>query len=354
MSHADGRPRVGFACAYTPLPLLHAAGCEPYRILPLGEAPDKAGEILHDNLCPHVKRVLDRKLAGDLPELAGVVFMNSCDAMRRLANAWESTEPRQSVTLVDLPVAGGDAAVAYLAGELRRLADVLGAWSGQPVRAAAIAESAKAYTRLTELLTRLSRRAAEGTLAGGRSTVQAWLNRAVTEPLEEVAAGLSAALTAPPDAPARFAPVPVMVIGNVLPDPEALAFVESCGARVVDDDLCTGKRQVTPFVVDAGADVWTQLARQTLARPACPRTLAPSTPGSFAEDAVERARASGASGVIAHVMKFCDPYLARLPALRVTFREADLPLLVLEGDCTLRSLGQQRTRVEAFVELLAC
>ena len=31
---------------------------------------------------------------------------------------------------------------------------------------------------------------------------------------------------------------------------------------------------------------------------------------------------------------------------------AGLPLLVLEGDCTSRSLGQQTTRIEAFVEML--
>jgi benzoyl-CoA reductase/2-hydroxyglutaryl-CoA dehydratase subunit BcrC/BadD/HgdB len=38
--------------------------------------------------------------------------------------------------------------------------------------------------------------------------------------------------------------------------------------------------------------------------------------------------------------------------VREALREAGLPLLVLEGDCSLRSLGQQRTRIEAFVEML--
>jgi benzoyl-CoA reductase/2-hydroxyglutaryl-CoA dehydratase subunit BcrC/BadD/HgdB len=78
----------------------------------------------------------------------------------------------------------------------------------------------------------------------------------------------------------------------------------------------------------------------------------PSRPGRLAELVVAAARASGARGVIGHVLKFCDPYLARLPAVREALREARLPLLVLEGDCSLRSLGQQRTRIEAFVEML--
>nr|MBL0712275.1 2-hydroxyacyl-CoA dehydratase [Desulfobacterales bacterium] len=57
-------------------------------------------------------------------------------------------------------------------------------------------------------------------------------------------------------------------------------------------------------------------------------------------------------GVIGHTLKFCDPYLARLPMIRDTLREAGLPLLLLEGDCSLRSIGQQRTRIEAFIEML--
>ena len=36
---------VGFTCRYAPLPLIHAAGLIPYRMLPLTEAPDSAGAV---------------------------------------------------------------------------------------------------------------------------------------------------------------------------------------------------------------------------------------------------------------------------------------------------------------------
>ena len=71
-----------------------------------------------------------------------------------------------------------------------------------------------------------------------------------------------------------------------------------------------------------------------------------------AAGAAHGALQTGARGVIAHVMKFCDPYLGRLPDVRDALRQAGIPLLVLEGDCTLRSLGQYRTRIEAFAEML--
>lgn len=85
--------RLGYACAYTPLLLIEAAGAEPIRVIPVTDAPEQAGRLIHDNMCPHVKRVLDRAMAPDLPELDGVVWVNSCDAMRRLADAWRQARP---------------------------------------------------------------------------------------------------------------------------------------------------------------------------------------------------------------------------------------------------------------------
>jgi hypothetical protein len=79
----DNISYIGFSCSYTPLALINAASFTPYWILPLDDSPDQAGQILHDNLCPHVKRVLDN----DLPELSGVVLLNNCDAIRRLPDA---------------------------------------------------------------------------------------------------------------------------------------------------------------------------------------------------------------------------------------------------------------------------
>jgi benzoyl-CoA reductase/2-hydroxyglutaryl-CoA dehydratase subunit BcrC/BadD/HgdB len=68
---------VGFACAYTPLPLIAAAGFVPFRLLPMTQVPDRSGRILHDNLCPHIKAILDRAMAGDLPSPASSRDLNN-------------------------------------------------------------------------------------------------------------------------------------------------------------------------------------------------------------------------------------------------------------------------------------
>jgi benzoyl-CoA reductase/2-hydroxyglutaryl-CoA dehydratase subunit BcrC/BadD/HgdB len=72
----------------------------------------------------------------------------------------------------------------------------------------------------------------------------------------------------------------------------------------------------------------------------------------LAQKVVARAKACKARGVIGYTLQFCDPYLARLPTISEVLREASIPLLLIEGDCTRSSIGQQQTRVEAFVEML--
>lgn len=344
--------RIGFTCAYAPLPLIHAAGFVPFRILPLGDAPDQAGSLLHDNMCPHVKRVLDRALAPDLPELSGVVFVNSCDAMRRLADAWRITRPSDRTVLIDLPSTNDDGAVRYLATELERLADQLVQWAGRPMTDERVVESTRLYRDLSSRLSRLGERAARGTLPGGRRAVQEAFNRSVTMPVDDSLAEISRLEAAPDRSEPSHCLLPLYLFGNVLPDPDAFDLFEACGATVATDDLCTGSRQIAPLEVDSAENVFVQIARGLLSRPACARTLDEAHPGALAAQVVSGARSSGARGVIAHVVKFCDPYLIRLPAIREALRDAGLPMLTLEGDCTLRSLGQHRTRIEAFVEML--
>jgi benzoyl-CoA reductase/2-hydroxyglutaryl-CoA dehydratase subunit BcrC/BadD/HgdB len=343
---------IGFTCAYTPLALIDAAGYTPYRILPMGDSPDQAGQILHDNLCPHVKRVLDRAMDNDLPELAGVVLLNSCDAMRRLADVWPKVRPKDRVILIDLPLTADDTAASYFASELSRLADALFQWGERPVTQETVAASIDRYNQVALLFGALRERLGNGGVSGGAARLQSLYNMAVTRPLDETSRILKGVIDEKNIPSVEPNGVPVFLFGNVLPDPEAFGLFESCGARIVDEDLCTGSRVFSPIEVEGSEETLSQLARGLLRRPRCARTLLPMQPGVIAEEVLTRATACKARGVIACSAKFCDPYIARLPGVREALRKAGLPMLHIEGDCTMRSFGQQRTRIEAFTEML--
>ncbi len=348
----DKKQFIGFTCAYTPLPLIDAAGFVPFRILPVTEAQDQAGSILHDNMCPHVKRVLDRAMAEDLPDPAGVVFMNSCESMRRLIDGWRLVRPADRTIMVDIPSMSDDTAVGFFAGGLERLWRTLLEWSGRDMPLEAIGRSVKAYNELALKLAALDRAIGRTGPTGGRRLLQKTLNLSVTRPMEETLAALEALEKELAAKEPRPGSVPVYLFGNVLPDEEAFELLEKSGCRVAADSLCTGSRQIAAVEFDHGSEPFAQLARALLDRPPCARTIAPSDPGMLAGLVLDDAQRCGAKGVIAHVMKFCDPYLARLPFVREALKEKGMPMLVLEGDCTLRSLGQHRTRIEAFAEML--
>ncbi|MHB8771582.1 MAG: 2-hydroxyacyl-CoA dehydratase subunit D [Syntrophales bacterium] len=350
MERPDG-PLIGFACAYTPLPLIAAAGFTPYRVLPLTEAPDRAGRLLHDNICPHVKRILDRAMAGDIPALAGMVFINSCDAMRRLYDAWQTVPGGAPAVLIDLPIAADGLSVRYFAGELERLSRTLTGWGGRAFSPAELRREVDGYNALAGLLKAVAERVAAGTLADGPARLQAAFNRAATAPVSETMPLLQELLAE--EAASDPGGVPLYLFGNVLADPETFRLFAACGARVAASDLCTAGRLFQPLDAGTGEEQLLDIARALLGRKPCARSFAPGRPGGIADDVLAEARAAGVRGVICHTVKFCDPYLARLAAIRRTLQEGGMPLLVLEGDCTLRSIGQQRTRIEAFVEMLS-
>jgi benzoyl-CoA reductase/2-hydroxyglutaryl-CoA dehydratase subunit BcrC/BadD/HgdB len=209
----------------------------------------------------------------------------------------------------------------------------------------------RVYNAAAEGFAVIRDRAARGVFKGGAQRLQQLYNSASCRPLSETAAELAAIAGEPEEDPGKDGGVPVFLFGNVLPDPEAMALFTRCGARVAGDDMCTGSRLFTPLATEGGGVP--ALARVLLtAGPACARTFRPEEPLHIAGRILKSAVKCKARGVIGHTLKFCDPYLARLPAIRETLREAAMPLLLLEGDCTLRSMGQQRTRIEAFVEML--
>jgi benzoyl-CoA reductase subunit C len=344
---------VGYACAYTPLALVDAAGMTPFRVLPVGrEWPDQAGTLLHDNVCPHVKRLLNRAMANDLPDLSAMVFMNSCDAMRRLCDAWRAVRPGDRTPLVELPPTAEPHSAAFLVRALHGLSQELTQAGGDPVDDARLSDSLVSWKKIAELLERLRARVRRQDIPGGPARLQEIYNQCACRSFSDSLSALSVLAESPPEpSPARDL-VPILLIGNVLPDPEAIALFQKSGALVANEDLCTGSRLLAAGNPGSETDPWKQLSLMLLSKPPCARTFDPTTPLAFAKNVLSRAREADALGVIAHVVKFCDPYLSRLPSVRETLRQEQIPFLILEGDCTLGSIGQARTRIEAFVEML--
>ncbi len=340
---------IGFACAYTPLALIDASGFSHFRVLPHAGSPDNAGRLLHDNLCPHIKYILDRAVSKDVPPLTGMIFMNSCDSMRRLSDAWRKARPDIHSVLIDLPTTTNERSIRFFRDELARLSETLQLWGGTDPTADELKRSIDRNNRIVDLFAGLQGQVKKGFLRNGSVKLQAAYTKAAMESFDETAEFL-ASYRLDTDGPADRG-VPVYVFGNVMPDPEAMQLFEDSGARIVGEDLCTGSRLFSRITAD-DCDLLYCIARDSLTKCPCARTMDEIKPGHIAKDILARARECGARGVIGHTVKFCDPYLERTPHIRELLKKEEIPFLQLEGDCTLRSIGQQKTRVEAFIEML--
>jgi len=342
--------KIGFTCAYTPVPLIEAAGFSPFRIFPDSKAPDQAGHLLHDNLCPHVKKVLDRALADDLPELDGLIFINSCDSMRRLADAWHEAKPDDPIILVDLPSGTNSLSLDFLSKEYERLAKTLFRWNNEPCSIKKIKDKIDNWNLVAASVKKIEEKMSRDYFPGYASGLQQIINTAATESTDKALAMAQKELQ--PEEPAKAGLAPVFLFGNLLFDPKVFDLFEEWNMHVTASDFCTTSRFVTQVDTKADNNIFRSLAASYMEQTPCARTMDTTKPGNIAQRIVQQAKESNAKGVIGFTLKFCDPYLARIPMIRQALQKESIPFLMLEGDCTMGSMGQQQTRIEAFTEML--
>jgi len=68
---------------------------------------------------------------------------------------------------------------------------------------------------------------------------------------------------------------------------------------------------------------------------------------------VEMVREYRADGVIHYCLQFCQPYLMESIPVEKALGERSIPALRIDTDYSMEDVGQLKTRVEAFIEVLA-
>jgi benzoyl-CoA reductase subunit C len=131
-------------------------------------------------------------------------------------------------------------------------------------------------------------------------------------------------------------------------DVEFISLIESLGAQVVIDDVCTGSRYFWNDVVSA-EDGLSAIAVRYLDRPPCPLRDLPER--RRLSRIVALAKDYNVDGAIIALQKFCEPHAFDTPSIERALKENGIPSLFLELDITLAA-GQLQTRIEAFLEMV--
>lgn len=346
-----GRRAVAVLPIHYPKELLTALDLLAVEVWGPPGAPrgDAAGRI-QSYVCPVVRNALAFLASGGADLCDAALFPHTCDSIQQLATlaadlgGWA----RPALTFQHARVPGRGSARRFAAAELRALAARLEAVAGRRLEPGRLAAAIRLHREID------AHRAA---LLDGRPALPlsdrelyALLRRGEWLWPEDHLAELRAARArlgtgAPP------AGVPVLVTGYV-PEPAAMLDVlNAAGAVVAADDYAAVGRRVIRAPEPPPGDPWEALLDRHLAAPPCPTRG--DDQGARMRHLEALADRSGARGVIVHVVKFCEPELFDVPAIRRTFAARGVPVLQLEGELEARLSGQAVTRLEAFAELLS-
>jgi benzoyl-CoA reductase/2-hydroxyglutaryl-CoA dehydratase subunit BcrC/BadD/HgdB len=150
--------------------------------------------------------------------------------------------------------------------------------------------------------------------------------------------------------PAHNGRARLMVTGSVLSNPEFIRTIESQGALVVTDELCTSTRYWSdPVVIGENETALQAISRRYLTKFPCARMVPSDERFSRILGLAEDFRVDG---VVNQIIRYCVAYAHDLPLLTQRLRERDIPILPLDVEYGTSGSGQIQTRVQAFLEML--
>jgi benzoyl-CoA reductase subunit C len=346
-----GRKILGYFCTNTPEEMIQAAGFLPVRILSSRDTISLASRHLQSYSCSLVQSSLESGLRGELSYLEGTVFPHTCDSIQRLSDIWAENLRFPFHWDLVLPVKlHTESARTYLISELRRFRKGLEDFIGRPVSDEDLRSAMSLFNENRSLLKEISRCQAQypGRIpASDLYTLIKTANFMAKEEhnplLKEYVAQLGNGRTPRPAGPRLF------LAGSVCDQPKIYDLIESCGASLVGDDLCTGWRYFSEDVSPQG-DPIASLADRLIRKVPCPCKFNPEI--DRADRFLERVKAAGTQGVVFLLLKFCDPHAFDYPYLKEKLDKEKIPSHLLEIESGGLSLGAMETRLRAFVETL--
>jgi benzoyl-CoA reductase/2-hydroxyglutaryl-CoA dehydratase subunit BcrC/BadD/HgdB len=145
----------------------------------------------------------------------------------------------------------------------------------------------------------------------------------------------------------------ILVTGTPLaiPNWKLHHIIETAGAAVVVEELCTGTRYFENLVDESGSTIEDQV--KALAERYMKTNCACFTPNpGRIDDIVRLANEYKVDGIIDTNLQFCNLYSTESYLVKQAMTGKDIPVLHIETDYSEQDYEQLRTRVEAFLEIL--
>jgi benzoyl-CoA reductase subunit C len=357
----EGKKLIGYVCSFVPLEIISASGCIPFRVRGNIHEPITTGDTLLETIvCPYYRSCFDLSVKQKYAFLSGMVIPHGCDSMVRSYSAWSYALPYSYFHFVNIPTVCVESSFEFFGAELNTFRKSLEKFSGKAITDEDLAQAIRIYNENRDKVRALYEfRKADPPLISGKELTMV-LTVGSSLPIGESNTLLDQVL---PDikrrekSPLKKGPR-ILIDGACLDNIELIKLVEELGGNVVADTICNGARDYFPRT-DAGGDPIDALAHRYLDKVNCPKTYRENKTGTFEGDIASRFGDIGAyakefkvNGAILYIYKYCDPFGFEVPARKAYYQSINVPLLHLEDVYSAGTMGQLRTRIQAFLEMI--
>lgn len=349
----QGGKIMGYFCSAMPVEMITAAGFLPFRVRATGSTSTELSDSYLASInCSFPRHAFNMALKGECDFLDGLVFFNSCDHIRRVFDHWIRRVKTPFVKILSLPRQDQPAQVKWFRDELAILRQGMQEHFQVEITDSGLREAIALHNTLRRRQRELYmlRKKDNPPITGaemltvtvaGTAMPPVQYGRLLGELLEDLGkrAGHSGHR-------ARL-----MLIGAELDNPDYIEVIEGQGGLVVTDSLCFGSRLIWKDVDEGVKDPLTALAQYYVAdRPSCPRVY--TRFGARMDYARKMIRDFKVDGVVFVRLTMCELWGFEQYTASHDSQGWGVPVLFMDRDYAQTSIGQLRTRVQAFLETL--
>ena len=359
----EGKICVAFVCENTPEPLMNLGNAFGIRLhAPNTGSMDIATYYMTSFLCETSRALLERAIEGGFNFADCVIAPDGCTMINRCVENMELLKTMGEGNdkffheYMEIPLKADDNGVELLVLQCKNhILKPLSENYGIDVSDAAIRKAVEEHNRVCRVITEIGnfRKEARPRITGYEFHVLTLATYVmpqylIIDKLEETLEEIKTREPEDKEYRARIA-----VVGSEIDDSGFIKLIEETGAYVCADRFCFGSLPGRMEIeLNDEEDALTQVCRHYVYNGHCPRMFNMEKVYGRKAYVNDIAKEYGADGIIYQQIKFCDPWAyERLLGSTMLREDYGYPVLSVDRPYNISSsVGQMRTRVQAFVE----
>ncbi|MFC1921277.1 2-hydroxyacyl-CoA dehydratase subunit D [Chloroflexota bacterium] len=348
----QGGKVIGVVSSYVPEEAIWAAGMLPFRLTGTWKDNVENARVYRClSTGGYGTHVLESILKGELDFLDGIVFADQDQDLLRLWDVILHLKKPSFCHAIHIPFFESEHNNLFLRDEIRRAISSLEDFGGITVTEEALRSSIDTYNQMRSLLSRVYELRKKETPPLSGAEVMGIVTAAQVMPKDEFNRELEALLPYLEERQTNLSLVHprLLLSSEFLDNPAYIDLIEE-GCLVAMDDMDTGSSYFDQTVDTALEDPAYALAKRYLGHHGLPRMLHWD---KQVEQILKWINEYNIDGVLNLALMWSHPQLIRRIYLENKLGEAGIPYLFIEREYYLANVGQLRTRIGAFLEMLA-